>query len=80
MADFPAPVSRLLTLGNPGPPGAEWLDYLAYGFTAEHVPDLMRLATDMGLNRADPESLEVPGTTASQGSRAAVAGTTPRRG
>jgi hypothetical protein len=59
MADFPAPVSRLLTLGEPRHLGARWPDYLAFGLSAEHVPDLIRLATDLVLNRGDPESLDV---------------------
>jgi hypothetical protein len=59
IADYPLPVNQLLTLGEPKDSRGEWPDYLTYGLTAEHVPDLIRMATDLALNRADPNSLEV---------------------
>ncbi|HLD65932.1 MAG TPA: hypothetical protein VJA19_07805 [Pseudomonas sp.] len=37
----------------------QWPDYLALGLGPEHVPDLIRMATDPDLNWADSESLEV---------------------
>jgi hypothetical protein len=53
MTDYPAPVNQLLTLGRPKGSGGEWPNYLALGLSAEHVPDLIRLATDLALNRED---------------------------
>jgi hypothetical protein len=52
------PVAQLLTLGDPRGQSA-WPDYLALGFTQEHVPELIRLVLDPALNFADTESLEV---------------------
>jgi|SRR5579859_3925173 len=55
---YPAPLDRLLTLGKAW--GSQpWPDYLALGLTPEHVPDLIRMATDVALNEADSESSEV---------------------
>jgi hypothetical protein len=34
-------------------------DYLALGLGPEHIPDLIRMATDEELNQADSESLKV---------------------
>jgi hypothetical protein len=59
MNSYPEPVSRLLTLGDPGALGDDWPDYLGYGFGAEHVPDLIRMATDPALNLGDSNSTEV---------------------
>ncbi len=57
---YPAPVDKLLTYGKPELSEAEdWPNYLELGFTPEHIPDLIRLATDKELNEGDPESLEV---------------------
>ena len=59
---YPAPVDKLLTYGKPELAYAEnWPNYLELGFTPEHIPDLIRMATDKELNEADPESLEVWG-------------------
>lgn len=52
--DYPPPVSQLLTRGAPDP--GRWPDYLKLGFKAEHVPDLIRMATDWDLHHGDPES------------------------
>jgi hypothetical protein len=49
-ANYPPPVERLLQLGEPT--GAEWRDYLKEGIRREHIPDLIRMATDRELNRA----------------------------
>jgi len=59
MTTYPDPVARLLTLGDPGGLGADWPDYLGYGFGAEHIPDLIRMATDPALNLGDPDTPEV---------------------
>jgi len=57
---YPPPVDKLLTYGKPELSEAEdWPNYLELGFTPEHIPDLIRLATDKELNEGDPESLEV---------------------
>src|SRR4051794_30957356 len=53
-ADYPPPLDQLLTLGEPAPGG--WPDYLARGIGPQHAPDLIRMATDPGLNDADGES------------------------
>src|ERR1700687_2750327 len=55
---YAAPLDRLLTLGkawgsNP------WPDYLALGLGPEHIPELIRMATDPALNEDDSESPEV---------------------
>ncbi|MFL5381060.1 MAG: PBS lyase [Longimicrobiaceae bacterium] len=44
------PLDQLLALGRPQIARSEpWLDYLAMGFTAEHVPELVRMAIDAEL-------------------------------
>ncbi len=55
---YPPPVDRLLTLGD-ARGQREWHDYRQYGLDREHVPDLIRMATDPDLNWADPDSAEV---------------------
>lgn len=57
-ANYPPPVNKLLTLGDPRGE-REWPDYLALGISAEHVPDLIRMALDETLHWADSESKEV---------------------
>jgi hypothetical protein len=54
------PVDQLLTYGEgqlvrPD----QWPDYLQLGLGPEHIPELIRMATDEELNWADSESLEV---------------------
>ena len=57
-SDYGPPVDQLLTLGDLR--GArEWRDYSQYGLGPEHVPDLIRMATDDELNWGDSESAEV---------------------
>ncbi|MBI5565363.1 MAG: hypothetical protein HY870_10720 [Chloroflexi bacterium] len=55
---YTPPVDRLLTYGDARnlilQPG-----YLELGFEPEHIPDLIRMATDPHLNWADSDSLEV---------------------
>jgi hypothetical protein len=53
------PLDKLLTLGDARPTRRHWPDYRQYGLTPEHIPDLVRMATDEELNLADSESLEV---------------------
>jgi hypothetical protein len=54
------PVAQLLTLGDPRreghPDSEEWRDYPALGLTAEHIPELARMARDQDLDEADPAS------------------------
>ncbi len=57
-ANYPPPVDKLLTFGECSP-SPEWPDYLALGLGPEHVPDLIRMATDEELNQAASDSLEV---------------------
>ena len=48
MNEYPPPVDQLLRLGEPED-RIEWRDYRALGLGPEHVPDLIRLATDVDL-------------------------------
>lgn len=58
-ASYPSPVSELLTFGDCRELRG-WPDYPALvGLGPEHVPELIRMATDEDLNWADQESLEV---------------------
>ncbi len=59
MGDYLPPVDRLLTLGDSRGTITRWPDYPAFGLGPEHTPDLIRMATDPVLNRANSESLEV---------------------
>lgn len=59
MADYRKPVDALLTLGDARDSVGKWPDYSEYGIGAEHIPDLIRMATDPELNWADSDSLEV---------------------
>jgi Protein of unknown function (DUF1186) len=58
MSDYPPPLDKLLTLGSPRDLSglAQWEDYLELGFESEHVPDLIRMATDPEL--LEPEDAE----------------------
>lgn len=63
---YTEPVSRLLPLGTPPHKanskgaGYPFQDYGEFGISAEHIPDLIRLATDEYLNNeADPKSPDV---------------------
>ncbi len=44
---YTEPVSGLLTYGEAD--WDEWDDYASYHFTGEHIPELIRLATDRHL-------------------------------
>ena len=55
---YPPPVDQLLALGDVRG-DREWRDYPALGLGPEHVPALIRMATDHDLNEADEESDEV---------------------
>ncbi len=65
MSRFPAPVSGLLKLGridNTGniEPERAWRNYvMEFGFTDEHIPDLIDMACDPELNNADEGIPEV---------------------
>lgn len=56
--DYASPVSKLLTLGDVRGASA-WLDYQELGLGPEHVPDLIRMATDEELHWGDSDSDEV---------------------
>jgi hypothetical protein len=60
-ANYPTPLDRLLTYGDPGfQQRAEWPDYVAmFQLGPQHIPDLIRMATDADLNEADTDSPEV---------------------
>jgi hypothetical protein len=57
---YQPPVDKLLAYGesNLMTPD-EWPDYRELGIGPEHIPDLIRMATDEELNEADSESREV---------------------
>jgi hypothetical protein len=59
VADYPPPLDQLLTRGEPAYPRGDFDDYSALGLSPEHVPDLIRMATDRALNEADGDSAEV---------------------
>lgn len=56
--EYPAPVNRLLTYGD-ARNYRDWPNYLELGIGPQHIPDLIRMATDEALNQGDPESLDV---------------------
>jgi len=55
---YSPPVDRLLNYGD-CLKMREWPNYLELGLTTEHVPELVRMATDDDLHFADTNSLEV---------------------
>lgn len=55
---YTEPVASLMTLGDVRN-APEWLDYLSFGFTEEHVPELCRMILDEELWWADGDSDEV---------------------
>ena len=57
-ADYAPPLDKLLTYGDCRDL-RDWPDYLALGLRPDHIPDLIRMATDDDLSQADSESLEV---------------------
>lgn len=57
--DYPPPVDKLLTLGDAHDSMSHWPNYLAYDLGPEHIPDLIRMATDEELHWANSESLGV---------------------
>jgi hypothetical protein len=59
MTDYQSPVSALLNCGQCDAK-AEWRDYIAeFNFTEEHIPELIRMATDEELNYSEPDSKQV---------------------
>ncbi len=57
---YAPPVNQLLTYGDARVVSrGGWPNYLELGLGPEHIPDLIRMATDKELNWADSESLEV---------------------
>lgn len=55
---YSSPVNQLLTLGKPHGVGP-WRDYLTPGLNREHVPELIRMATDEELSYVSSDSLTV---------------------
>jgi hypothetical protein len=54
--EYHLPVDRLLTYGScQGQP--DWPDYLTLGLTAEHVPELIRMALDSELDERDEHDM-----------------------
>jgi hypothetical protein len=58
-AAYPPPLDRLLELGGLFTRSRQWRDYLQMGFGPEHVPDLLRMASDPELNHADEDDPRV---------------------
>src|SRR6266487_3136405 len=61
-ASYPAPIDKLLSYGDAGEVGEnpkDWSQYLELGLGPEHIPDLIRMATDEELRWAESNSLEV---------------------
>src|SRR6266702_6013884 len=59
-SSYGPPVEQLLTYGEGrGYSSKNWPNYLELGLTQEHIPELIRMATDDELNWADSDSLEV---------------------
>ena len=57
---YPPPVNKLLTYGaSKAQLWQNWPNYAELGLGPEHIPDLIRMATDNELLWADSESLEV---------------------
>ena len=57
---YSPPVDQLLTYGEAHLSSPDkWPNYLELGLGPEHIPDLIRMATDEELNHADPDTLEV---------------------
>jgi hypothetical protein len=57
---YQPPVDRLLSYGDCSKMGRTSPNYVEeLSLTAEHIPDLIRLATDMNLNLGDPEDVIV---------------------
>ncbi len=60
VASYPPPVDRLLTFADCRDSIREWPNYVEeLGLRSEHIPDLIRMATDNALLWAESESLEV---------------------
>jgi PBS lyase HEAT-like repeat-containing protein len=55
---YPPPVDQLLTFGE-YQRLAEWPNYMELGLGPEHTPDLIRMAVDEELNRAESDGLEM---------------------
>ncbi|WP_026731301.1 HEAT repeat domain-containing protein [Fischerella sp. PCC 9605] len=59
MATYPSPVNKLLTYGDCRK-FQEIPNYIEeLGFSSEHIPDLIRMATDQQLNSSDLDGLEI---------------------
>lgn len=57
---YSPPVDQLLTYGEAKLVAPEeWPNYVELGLGPEHIPDLIRMATDKELNEAESDSLEV---------------------
>ena len=61
-SDYQPPVSQILSYGRPKNTNrTQWFDYVeAFGFTDEHIPDLIRLASEEDLNWQDEGECYAP--------------------
>lgn len=56
---YPPPIDKLLTYGVANiADGPDWPNYLELGIGPEHIPDLIRMAVDTDLHKADLETPE----------------------
>src|SRR5260370_12829201 len=56
---YAPPVDKLLTLGEPQPFAPDnWPNYLELGIGPEHIPDLIRMATDHEIRSIEPKEGE----------------------
>ena len=58
-SSYPPPVDKLLTYGDCSQL-PRWPNYLELGIEPEHIPDLIRMATDEDLRWVDSDLLKVP--------------------
>lgn len=58
--DYAPPLDRLLTYGDCNKLPRQWANYVEeLGLTAEHIPELIRMATDQELNYRDSDDIAV---------------------
>jgi len=56
---YTPPVNKLLTIGEPESVNPDkWPDYMEFGLDPEHIPDLIRMATDRKLRDLEEEDYE----------------------
>lgn len=59
--EYVSPAEQLLRMDMPNDIWYDWPDYLEIGFSKEHIPELIHLATDMDLLLTDREEADIWG-------------------